>query len=456
MIKLLEHNQRPANEILSAFQNNTRSVLYTSGVGTGKSYVFMYTAEQLLQEDQRVLYVVPKHVIKNNIKAYSDFKALADKVDFCTYNTFTDKETGMALIEKYKLIVIDEAHRMYSDIYGECIQTCMKASENKHFLGLTATPVRKVKGKGMVSTEDLFDVTVDGITNFEAIKKGLMPKFNYRLMLPEQDLQQLKKEYENSVSFRLDYEDSETVMKKILKKYPRKKWIAFYPSKTKLEEGKAFIEEIFSDYEIFVLHSELDNLDEVMDGMRKAKKGIILSVNMLLEGVHMPDITGILIFRGVTSLVTFQQILGRVCSIGNKVEPLVVDGSSCGPKFLNKLLNFDKETNNTTIYSDSSISAKQIMKIGIGAEKEWEKIGEFLLFTGHGSSALRKENSKRVAKRYLSILEKTKGTKDELSIYDSLDEWMEDETSYKILISCNTFMDGDLETTVKLIGEIHE
>ena len=130
MIKLLEHNQRPANEILSAFQNNTKSVLYTSGVGTGKSYVFMYTAEQLLKEDEHILYVVPKYAIKINIEAYSDFKALADKVDFCTYNAFTDKETGKALIAGHKLVVIDEAHRMYSDIYGECIQTCMKASKD--------------------------------------------------------------------------------------------------------------------------------------------------------------------------------------------------------------------------------------------------------------------------------------------------------------------------------------
>lgn len=454
MIKLLEHNQRPANEILDAFRNNTGSILYTSGVGTGKSYVFMYTAEQLLKKDEKILYVVPKYAIKNNIEAYADFKELTERVDFCTYNAFTDAETGRKRISDYKLIVIDEAHRMYSDIYGECIQECVKASSDKYFLGLTATPIRKVRGKGIASTEDLFDLTIDGITNFEAIKQGLMPKFNYRIMLPEQDLKQLKKEYENSVNFRVNYEDSEVVMKKILKKYHRNKWIAFYPSKTKLEEGKAFIEEIFVDYEIFVLHSQLDNLDEVMDGMRKAKKGIILSVNMLLEGVHMPDITGILIFRGVTSIVTFQQILGRVCSIGNKIEPLVVDGSSCGPKFLNKLLSSQNETGSSV--KETAESCKKIMNIGIGAEKEWNRINEFLLFTGHSSTATKLLNSERVAKRYLSLLEKSKGTKDELSVYDSLEEWEKDETSYNILISCNTFMDGNLEATVQLIGEQYE
>lgn len=62
------------------------------------------------------------------------------------------------------------------------------------FLGLTATPERDIKEYGhkkSVHTGSIFDQTVNGISNFEAIRLGLMPKFNYRVMLPEKDPKQI-------------------------------------------------------------------------------------------------------------------------------------------------------------------------------------------------------------------------------------------------------------------------
>ena len=311
MIELMSHNRKAVGEITEAFNEGKRHILYVSGVGTGKSFVFMGLAESMLNKDDRILYIVPRYTIRNNLMAYSDFSILNEQVDFATFNYFTNKEKGMKKLSQYDFIVVDEAHHLWSDKYGNAITECMKELTNKYFLGLTATPERDITVGGHrvnVSTDSIFQQTVNGITNFEAIALGLMPTFNYRLLLPEKDPDQLKKDYDNMVDITVDYTDCENTLTNIVSIYQRKKWIAYFPDKKRLHENESLIRKVFTDYEIFILYADLHNLDEVLDGVKKAEKAIVLSVDMLLEGVHLSGITGIVLFRNVTSLVTFQQI----------------------------------------------------------------------------------------------------------------------------------------------------
>lgn len=46
MIELMPHNKKAVTEIISAYMSGARRVAYLSGVGTGKSFVFLGLAEQ--------------------------------------------------------------------------------------------------------------------------------------------------------------------------------------------------------------------------------------------------------------------------------------------------------------------------------------------------------------------------------------------------------------------------
>lgn len=96
-IKISKHNLPVVEKIVDSYHSGTRSILYTSGVGTGKSYVFMSIVERMLQELKSVLYVIPKYAVQENISEYTDFQWLSSKipVDFVTFNFFTDKEKGI-------------------------------------------------------------------------------------------------------------------------------------------------------------------------------------------------------------------------------------------------------------------------------------------------------------------------------------------------------------------------
>ena len=442
MITLKPHNQRAVDEIAAAISSGIHSVLYSSGVGTGKSFVFMGLAERILHKDQKILYIIPKYAIMENLKTYSDFQNLPTEVAFATYNFFTDYEKGMAELSKYDLIVIDEAHHLWSDKYGRAILSCMKGLPDKIFLGLTATPERSIIVDGHkedVHTCDVFDMTVDGISNFEAIEMGLMPQFNYRILLPTKDPAQLEREYEEEYNFRVDCTDCESTLLHITKMYERKKWIAYFPNKKKLLENEEFIRKVFAGYEIFVLYSDLRNLDEVVAGMQAAKKAIVLSVDMLLEGVHLPDITGIVLFRNVTSLVTFQQILGRVCSIGNKVEPVIVDASSSGPKLLAKLIKMNQKREKSGPRERNG-KTKPVMTLGIGDQKEWVGIREFLMrYAGIDKEVKYKENIERAKNKYHVLNGK---------VYDDEIEWKKDSLSYKKLTACAKCFEAPLSLLI--------
>ena len=52
-IKISKHNLPVVEKIVDSYHSGTRSILYTSGVGTGKSYVFMGIVERMLQEDEK-------------------------------------------------------------------------------------------------------------------------------------------------------------------------------------------------------------------------------------------------------------------------------------------------------------------------------------------------------------------------------------------------------------------
>ena len=362
MVSLKPHNQKAVNELIANYKNGKRTQIYISGVGTGKSYVFLGLLDQYLA-NERILYVIPKHSVADNIRMYDEFEQFKNRVDFCTFNTFSSVEKTAEIIAEYDFVLIDEVHHIGSDVYGKNLLNVMNAS-SALFLGITATPERKIKTDNV---SQYFEIIVEGISLFDAIRTGLMPPIEYRLGLPEKDLEQLKAEYEGNITPKISYLKSEATIKSVVEAYPRDKWICFFNSTAAIYENLPMIERVFKDYTIYILLSSYRNRQEVISAMKKEKRCVILSVNMLLEGVHVSGIEGIALFRSCTSISTFQQIIGRACSLSNKINPVVLDCSQTSLKLMRKLMS--ENTRRHTSGSErrtSDIKCKEIVRIGVG------------------------------------------------------------------------------------------
>lgn len=312
-MKLLEHNQKAVDEILDKFNSGIKSIIFTAGVGVGKSFVFMGVAEQI---EGRILYILPKHAITENVRSYKEFLGFEGRTDFVTFNYFND-ETKYDKLEEYSLVVVDEAHHIGSDLYGKHLLNAIKKHSCK-VLGLTATPIRM---EGDVrDVKNLFDDHVQGLTNFEAITQGLMPQIEYLVCSPEDVV------VDSDEKMVVDLENSYDLLKEAISSNPKDKWICFFSNIKQLHQTKPLVKKLFPNHEVLEIHSKRKDCKEVL---RKANeeydKCVMLNCDMLLEGLHFSGVNGLIIFREVHSIPVFEQIIGRVSSIGKKENPLVID-----------------------------------------------------------------------------------------------------------------------------------
>lgn len=393
-IDLLPNNEYSLQKIVKAFQQGNKNICYTSGVGTGKSYIFMKLVYDYYK-DKKVLYIVPKYAVSENIRNYKEFNIIENNVEFETYNYFNNYEKGMLRLNDYDLILIDECHHLGSNIYGTILTKCMHDSSIP-CLGLTATPIRE-DGIDILS---YFDTTIKGMTTIEAIKCGYMKPFNYRICLPKDEnslnilmhditdtnSSVLLGDKRTNVKSAIDYEMSEDILKEIVKQYPKNKWTIFCDKIDSLNEHLPLIHRIFPDYKIYPLHSKIeeeDYLQKTINKVSNSEKAVVVCCDMFTEGIHIDDMDGIMFFRNVQSLPLFQQMLGRVCKIGKTEAPIVVDCTSCGPRILFEMIKTEDVLDNKNLQPNEQKEIiknrlKVIMNIGLDKHQEWEGFDEFL------------------------------------------------------------------------------
>ena len=289
-MELLKHQKDAVNKVLQCYDIGKNIVVYTSGVGTGKTSVFCGVAKQI---SGKILYIIPKKAIISNVINNRMFiqENLKDRVDFVTFNYFSDVTKGNKLNE-YSLIIIDEAHHIGSELYGKNLINCLRERKIKT-LGLTATPERM----DSLHIGELFDVVVSGLTNFEAISQGLMPRIEYLVCSPEERL--------TIGSSIIDWDDSYGILRDAIKENPKDKWICFFSRIDDLLLMKPYIHMLFPNYEIFEIHSNSGNVQQVLDKANRTEKCVMLNCDMLLEGLHFDNVDGIILFREVHSMPVF-------------------------------------------------------------------------------------------------------------------------------------------------------
>ena len=340
MIELKEHNKKPYERLEKALQEHNQAI-YVSGVGTGKSFVFMkLLADSDAFKDKKCLYIIPQESIGVNLMNYPEYKVIKDRVTFMNMQQFSSSKKAKELLSGYDLVVCDEAHHLASDIYGKHIMEAV-IEANIPFLGLTATPVRM---DGIDIRND-FAAVVDGISNFDAIRLGLMPQFTYRIGVPDKDLSSYRERiYKESQNIRKrqgvirDFSMSKDVIKEIASSYPRNKYIVFSGDIESLHRDNKVIAYAFPDKPIYELYTGSGDTKAILEEFNTAESGVLMTVDMALEGIHLDNVDGIILFRNVQSIPVFEQMLGRVCSIGKKVSPVVIDCSARGIDLLQKLL----------------------------------------------------------------------------------------------------------------------
>lgn len=364
IVGLYKHNIESYNKIKEAFKTQN-VVAIKHSTGTGKSYNAIQLAYD--NQDKKILYVVPSNSIIEHIKEIinknpsldlnKDFK----NVSFVTYQSLIYLKEEELKQLNIDILVLDEFHHIGAEVWGRAIDVIVDSHKNMKILGMSAYTVRdrgtsyerdmadpdgdEIFSGKIVSTYDLCDAIIDGVLPKPIYKSAYvnLRKTADELSKRAERLNHESKKYlevtellENINEKINNAPSTKDVFQMNIKKDG--KYIYFCPMKSEKnindinairEETKKWLYEIGltdNDFEFYTSTSQnqkegLENRkafynDQDLNGnFVNNKLRIMFAINQYNEGVHIPELDGIIMGRSTQSDIVYFEQLGRALAV---------------------------------------------------------------------------------------------------------------------------------------------
>ena len=351
-IDLRSHNQVSFDKTIEGFQINNR-ICVIQATGTGKSYV----TARLIQEhiDRKALLVAPSNLILKQFE--ENFHYILANTKLITYATLANvmkKES-----KEYGLIILDEFHRCGAEVWGAGVKTLLAQNPKALVFGTSATPIRTLD-QGRDMSDEIFDSYVaNQITLPDAIVRSILPEPKYvsALYNIDEDVEstialimgskkrakektELVEEIKNA---KIDWEKTSGIPEIFKKHIPidekPKKFIVFCQNKDHLADMELDVQKWLLkafgrgwNRSPFTITSEIDKRinERTIDEFKSANSSktiyLMFSIDMFNEGLHLPDVDGVILLRPTQSDRIFLQQIGRCLQVGSaSAQPLIFD-----------------------------------------------------------------------------------------------------------------------------------
>lgn len=335
---LLPHNKTAYKKVMKAFETADKTCVIHP-TGTGKSYLIAAVSESY----KKVLILAPNIFVLGQVESVTNWHPT---IDYMTYAYLNSRGSD----KQYDLIVLDEFHRAGATEWGEAVKTLLSQQHGKVF-GTTATPIRYLdEGRNMA--EEIFDGNIASQMSIgEAWNRNILPIPTYVTGLfdfkntAEEVRERIKaakritdkdERLKQLAQFELDWERSDG-MPQVIRKHisqDTKRVIVFCNSVKHLNTMKPTIADWFKQAglavaDIYSICHETDseNTDQMEAFEQDTNDGvkIMLAVNMLNEGVHIPRVDAVIMLRTTASRIIYMQQLGRCLTAANTARPVVLD-----------------------------------------------------------------------------------------------------------------------------------
>ena len=342
---LLSHNKTAYQKVMRAFETADRTCV-VHPTGTGKSYLIAAISELF----KKVLILGPNTFVLDQV--HSVLKWRKRGVEYMTYQTLNLTENPHT---DYDLICLDEFHRTGAPEWGAAVDRLLELNTEAKVFGTTATHIRYLDNERNMADELFHGNIASYITIAEAWNQSILPIPRYvsGLFRWDKTVSDAQERIERSRSlsdkekrkriFRLSnaklrWELSygmPTILKKHLDKDARRV-IVFCGNIESLEQMRDevvgwFREAGFTVASTCIMHSDLTDREqrEQMDRFEDDTDGkgvkLMFSVNMLNEGIHVPNVNAVLMLRTTSSRIIYMQQMGRCLTAANTAKPLVLD-----------------------------------------------------------------------------------------------------------------------------------
>ncbi|HLI61373.1 MAG TPA: DUF3427 domain-containing protein [Solirubrobacteraceae bacterium] len=324
------HQQRMLDALTVERERHDRHRdLVVAATGTGKTVVAALDYRQLLARDGDLSLLFVAHreeILKQSLRTY---QAVLRRGDFGQIHGAGRTATGrhvFAMIQSlhearireidpnaFDVVVVDEFHHAAADSYDRLL----KHLQPRELLGLTATPER-LDGRDVTEWFD-YRIAVE-LRLWEAVDQGFLVPFQYFGVADGTDLRQLtwrRGGYAPEELSNLLTGDDIRVAKlleaiqRIVLDPGQMRALGFCVSK----EHARYMARKFTEAGLNSIALTGDNSGEVRDqGLNDLKSGrirCVFSVEVLGEGVDVPDVDTVMLLRPTASATLFTQQLGR-------------------------------------------------------------------------------------------------------------------------------------------------
>lgn len=347
-ISLFQHNEEAYQAAVSMLSGIGKAAI-VHPTGTGKSFIGFKLCEDF--PESRICWLSPSEYIYRtqleNLKATG-----ADEpknISFFTYAKLMNmnSEEIMEICPDY--IILDEFHRCGAQMWGQGVQNLLDAYPSAKILGLSATAIRYLDNQRDMADE-LFDGNIASeMTLGEAIVRGILnpPKYVLSVFSYQKDLEKYEnrvrrakskavrdkaERYLEALRRALDKADGlETVFAKHMDD-SHGKYIVFCANYEHLCEMTEKVPEWFSkvdtDPHVYSAYSDDPETSKAFADFKEDNSEhlkLLFCIDMLNEGIHVENISGVILLRPTVSPIIYKQQIGRALSASKKNNAVIFD-----------------------------------------------------------------------------------------------------------------------------------
>ena len=348
-IELFEHNQKAYISATKMLHEKGKAAI-VHPTGTGKSFIGFKLCEN--NPHKIICWLSPSEYIfktqlENLSKAADGYTP--NNIRFITYAKLMNmSEEEMDEIQP-DYIILDEFHRCGAEQWGAGVNKLLHIFTDTPVLGLSATAIRYLDNQRDMSDE-LFDGNIASeMTLGEAIVRGILnpPKYVLSVFSYQKDLESYQKrvhtakskavrdaaaKYLEALRRALEKADGLDV---IFDKHMTErtgKYIVFCANVEHMREMIKHSSEWFSkvdgDPHIYTAYSDNPETSKAFLSFKKDNSNhlkLLYCIDMLNEGVHVDDISGVILLRPTVSPIIYKQQIGRALAAGKKTNAVIFD-----------------------------------------------------------------------------------------------------------------------------------
>ena len=347
-MQLFEHN-RTAYESAVSMLAQTGKAAVIHPTGTGKSFIGFKLCED--NPDKRILWLSPsEYIFHTQLENWKD--AGGEELNNIVFLTYAK----LMLLDETELselrpayTVYDEYHRAGANCWGQGIKRLREQYPDVPMLGLSATNIRYLDNQRDMA-EEMFDNNIASeMTLGESIVRGILnpPKYVLSVFSYEKDLEKYEKRVWNAKSkavrdeatayleaLRRALENAEG-LDKIFDKHMKDrhgKYIVFTPNYDSMKDYMELAEDWFGkidkDMHIYSVYSDDPSASKSFREFKADESDhlrLLYCIDALNEGVHVEDISGVILLRPTISPIIYKQQIGRALSASKSREPVIFD-----------------------------------------------------------------------------------------------------------------------------------